>query len=105
MKWNNGDVVHRFNIMKVDHVEEVNSDVYMMEHIKSGAKLMYLDSADDNKVFYICFRTTPDNSKGTPHIIEHSTLCGSRKFPLKEDRKSTRLNSSHRIASRMPSSA
>ena len=43
MKWNNGDVVHGFNIMKVDHVEEVNSDVYMMEHIKSGAKLMYLD--------------------------------------------------------------
>ena len=84
MKWNNGDVVHGFNIMKVDHVEEVNSDVYMMEHIKSGAKLMYLDSADDNKVFYICFRTTPDNSKGTPHIMEHSTLCGSRKFPLKE---------------------
>ena len=41
MKWNNGDVVHGFNIMKVDHVEEVNSDVYMMEHIKSGAKLMY----------------------------------------------------------------
>lgn len=63
MKWNNGDVVHGFNIMKVDYVEEVNSDVYMMEHIKSGAKLMYLDSADDNKVFYICFRTTPDNSK------------------------------------------
>ena len=62
MKWNNGDVVHGFNIMKVDYVEEVNSDVYMMEHIKSGAKLMYLDSADDNKVFYICFRTTPDNS-------------------------------------------
>ena len=74
MKWNNGDVVHGFNIMKVDHVEEVNSDVYMMEHIKSGAKLMYLDSADDNKVFYICLRTTPDNSKGTPNIMEHSTL-------------------------------
>lgn len=51
MKWNNGDVVHGFNIIKVDYVEEVNSDVYMMEHIKSGAKLMYLDSADDNKVF------------------------------------------------------
>lgn len=83
MKWNNGDVVHGFNIMKVDHVEEVNSDVYMMEHIKSGAKLMYLDSADDNKVFYICFRTTPDNSKGTPHIMEHSTLLWLKKVPFK----------------------
>ena len=42
-------------LWKMDHVEEVNSDVYMMEHIKSGAKLMYLDSADDNKVFLYLF--------------------------------------------------
>lgn len=55
-----------------------------MVHEKSGAKLLYLDTTDDNKVFSIGFRTPPDNSKGTPHILEHSTLCGSRKFPLKE---------------------
>ena len=74
MKWNNGDVVHGFNIMKVDHVEEVNSDVYMMEHIKSGAKLMYLDSADDNKVFYGTFY-----SLWLKKVPFKRTLCGTCK--------------------------
>ena len=77
-------MVHGFRVNSMSHIEEVNSDAYLMEHVKSGARLMYLDNDDDNKVFYICFRTTPDNSKGTPHIMEHSTLCGSRKYPLKE---------------------
>ena len=84
MKWKKGDQVHGFRVTAVSHIEEVNSDAYQMEHVKSGARLMYLGNDDDNKVFYICFRTTPDNSKGTPHIMEHSTLCGSRKYPLKE---------------------
>ena len=84
MKWNDGDLVHGFRVSRMSHIEEVNADAYLMEHVKSGARLLYLDSDDDNKVFYICFRTTPDNSKGTPHIMEHSTLCGSRKYPLKE---------------------
>lgn len=84
MKWKIGDMVHGFRVNSMSHIEEVNSDAYLMEHVKSGARLMYLDNDDDNKVFYICFRTTTDNSKGTPHIMEHSTLCGSRKYPLKE---------------------
>ncbi|WP_299145047.1 insulinase family protein [uncultured Dialister sp.] len=84
MKWKLGDMVHGFRVKSMSHIEEVNSDAYVMEHVKSGARLMYLDNDDDNKVFYIAFRTTPDNSKGVPHIMEHSTLCGSRKYPLKE---------------------
>lgn len=84
MKWKLGDMVHGFRMNAMSHIEEVNSDAYVMEHVKSGARLMYLDNDDDNKVFYIAFRTTPDNSKGVPHIMEHSTLCGSRKYPLKE---------------------
>ena len=84
MKWNEGDMVHGFRVNRMSHIEEVSSDTYLLEHVKSGARLLYLANEDDNKVFYICFRTTPDNSKGTPHIMEHSTLCGSRKYPLKE---------------------
>lgn len=84
MKWKLGDMVHGFRVNAMSHIEEVNSDAYVMEHVKSGARLMYLDNDDDNKVFYIAFRTTPDNSKGVPHIMEHSTLCGSHKYPLKE---------------------
>lgn len=84
IKWNSGDIIHGFQVQKTDRIPEVDSDAYVLEHIGSGARLLYLNNKDDNKVFYICFRTTPDNSKGTPHIMEHSTLCGSRKFPLKE---------------------
>lgn len=84
MKWNLGETVHGFKMKEISHIPEVDADAYLMEHVISGARLLYLDSTDDNKVFYICFRTTPDNSKGTPHIMEHSTLCGSRKYPLKE---------------------
>ena len=84
MKFNKGDVIGGFKIKQNQFIQEVNSDVYLMVNEKSGAKLLYLDTTDDNKVFSIGFRTPPDNSKGTPHILEHSTLCGSRKFPLKE---------------------
>ncbi len=53
-------------------------------HKKSGAKLLYLKNDDDNKVFSVSFRTPPVDSCGTPHIMEHSVLCGSKKYPLKE---------------------
>lgn len=84
MKWNKGTLVHGFSVESASAIPEVNADAYLLRHVKSRARLLYLDTDDDNKVFYICFRTTPDNSKGTPHIMEHSTLCGSRKYPLKE---------------------
>jgi Zn-dependent M16 (insulinase) family peptidase len=84
MKWEINTLVHGFRVKRMERIDEVDADAYLMEHEQSGARLLYLDSPDDNKVFYIGFRTTPDNSKGTPHIMEHSTLCGSRKFPLKE---------------------
>ena len=84
MKWNQGMHIHGFAVEKASPIPEVDADAYLLRHVKSGARLLYLDTDDDNKVFYICFRTTPDNSKGTPHIMEHSTLCGSRKYPLKE---------------------
>lgn len=84
MKYSVNDKLHGFVVRKASRVDEVNADAYLMEHEKSGARLLYLDSPDDNKCFYIGFRTPPDNSKGTPHIMEHSTLCGSRKYPLKE---------------------
>lgn len=84
MRWNKQDIVNGFRVIDQDHIKEIGADAYVMQHIKSGAKLMYIDSEDDNKVFYICFRTTPNNSKGIPHILEHSTLCGSRKYNVKE---------------------
>lgn len=84
MELQKDQVVHGFHVDRVQYVHELNSTAYEMHHEQSGAKLLYIQNDDDNKVFSISFRTTPSDSTGVPHICEHSTLCGSRKFPLKE---------------------
>ena len=73
-----------FRLDRIERIDEINGTAYEMKHEKSGALLIYIDSPDSNKVFNIAFRTTPHNSTGVAHIMEHSVLCGSRKFPLKE---------------------
>ena len=65
-------------------VEDVQSDGFILRHKKSGARIAVLSNNDDNKVFYIGFRTPPEDETGVPHIIEHTTLCGSKKFPVKD---------------------
>ncbi len=75
---------HGFKLLWVQDVEEVKSKAYMFEHEKSGAPLLYLSCEDDNKVFSIAFRTPPTDDTGIAHIMEHSVLCGSEKFPSKE---------------------
>lgn len=64
--------------------DDLNSNAYLLRHKKSGARIFILSNDDDNKVFYIAFRTPPKDSTGVAHIMEHSTLCGSEKFPLKD---------------------
>ena len=66
------------------HVDEINADVYIGEHIKSGARLMYVAADDINKVFSISFKTVPENDTGVMHILEHSVLNGSDKYPVRE---------------------
>ena len=63
---------------------DVQSDGFILRHKKSGARIAILSNNDDNKVFYIGFRTPPEDETGVPHIIEHTTLCGSKKFPVKD---------------------
>jgi presequence protease len=77
-------VYHGFKLLQEKHIDEINSTASLFEHEKSGARLFYLQNEDDNKVFSISFRTPPEDSTGLPHILEHSVLCGSRKFPSKE---------------------
>lgn len=78
------DIIHGFRLLRQEQVKEAASEAFEFQHVKSGARLLYLKNTDDNKVFSISFRTPPADDTGVPHIIEHSTLCGSRKFPLKE---------------------
>lgn len=73
-----------FKLLEEKNIEELNSIGRIFEHEKSGAKLFHLENDDDNKVFSISFRTPPKDSTGLTHILEHSVLCGSRKFPSKE---------------------
>lgn len=79
-----GTLYHGFRLEGSEKVEEIHSRAYRFTHEKSGARLLYLENDDDNKVFSITFRTPPDDSTGVAHIVEHSVLCGSRKFPMKE---------------------
>ena len=78
------DEVNGFRLEKISEVEEISAKTFEFEHIKTGAKLFYVAADDDNKVFYIAFRTPPKDDTGVAHIVEHSTLCGSKKYPLKE---------------------
>lgn len=65
-------------------LDEISATLYELEHIKTGARLIYLDRPDENKTFAIGFPTPPDDDTGVFHIIEHSVLCGSKKYPLND---------------------
>ena len=73
-----------YKIIKEEYLSDINSKGTILEHLKSGAKVVLLANDDENKTFAVAFRTPPKNSTGVPHIMEHSVLCGSRKFPVKE---------------------
>lgn len=73
-----------YEILDEHRVEDVQSDGFILRHKKSGARIAILSNNDDNKAFYIGFRTPPEDETGVPHIIEHTTLCGSKKFPVKD---------------------
>jgi len=75
---------HGFIVTREEFVQEINALVRIMDHQKSGAKLMHIKNDDKNKTFSIAFRTPPNDDTGLPHILEHAVLCGSRKFPPKE---------------------
>ena len=78
------EILHGFRLLKQQTVPEIDAKAYAFVHEKSGARLFFLENDDDNKVFSISFRTTPADDTGVAHIVEHSVLCGSRKYPLKE---------------------
>ena len=73
-----------YRVSEEIYVEEMDSRAMVLEHIKSGARIFLMSNEDENKVFYIGFRTPPDDSTGLPHILEHSVLEGSDKFPVKD---------------------
>ena len=73
-----------YRVVEHKTIEEMQSEGIVLEHKKTKARLFLVSNDDENKVFCIGFRTPPDNDCGLPHILEHSVLCGSDKFPLKD---------------------
>ena len=78
------DIIHGFRLTCSEEIAEADGRGHTFVHEKTGARLFFLETADDNKVFSISFRTPPVDDTGVAHIVEHSVLCGSRKYPLKE---------------------
>ena len=73
-----------YEIIEKRQIQDINSVTYLCRHKKTGARVALVSNDDENKVFYIGFRTTPKDSTGVAHILEHSVLCGSKEFPVKD---------------------
>ncbi len=73
-----------YEILERRNIDDLKSEGIVLKHKKTGAKIALLSNDDDNKVFYIGFRTPPANSTGVAHIVEHTVLCGSKEFPVKD---------------------
>lgn len=76
--------LNTYEIIEAREIEDLNSYGYLLRHKKTGARVTLLSNDDNNKVFYIGFRTPPADSTGVAHIIEHTVLCGSKNFPVKD---------------------
>ena len=79
-----GTTCHGFTVERRETVPELDADAYVLRHTASGARLLHLACDDENKAFAIGFKTPPADSTGVFHILEHSVLCGSAKFPVEE---------------------
>lgn len=73
-----------YELIQKEQIPELNSAGYLLRHKKTGARVALLENEDENKVFTIGFRTPPSDSTGVPHIMEHSVLCGSEEYPVKD---------------------
>jgi hypothetical protein len=79
-----GSSYYGFLCKRLQFIPEFNMTAICFEHEKTGLQFLHIDRNDKNNVFSINFRTTPFNSTGLPHILEHSVLCGSEKFPVRD---------------------
>ncbi|MBD3420976.1 MAG: hypothetical protein GF398_12725 [Chitinivibrionales bacterium] len=79
-----GQHIHGFEVVRIEDIPEVRCQAIEFAHVKTGARLVHLYNDDRNNLFSIAFRTPVFDDTGVPHILEHSVLCGSRKFPVKD---------------------
>lgn len=80
----NTDSLTAYKLVEKKTLKDINAKGCLLSHVKTGARVLALECDDENKVFSVAFRTPPADSKGSPHIMEHSVLCGSKSFPVKD---------------------
>ena len=78
------DNLHGFTVTSIREIKEIGGRLVEMKHDATGARLVWADNGDENKLFSVGFRTLPSDSTGVFHILEHSVLCGSELYPVKE---------------------
>lgn len=83
-KFSPGKVYEGFLCTKVEHIKDFNMTAYLFKHESVGTEYLHIDRNDSNNLFSINFRTTPFDSTGVPHILEHNVLCGSVKYPVRD---------------------
>lgn len=76
--------IPEYELLEERSLQDISSEGYILRHKKSGARVCVISNEDDNKVFFVGFRTPPEDETGVPHIIEHTTLCGSERYPVKD---------------------
>lgn len=79
-----GDKLHGFTLVRSKHVPELELTALHLQHDKTGADYLHIAREDSNNVFSIGFKTNPPDDTGVPHILEHTTLCGSSKYPIRD---------------------
>ena len=84
MHFETDQMVHGFRVRRIVHSEELQADALEFDHISTGARMLWIRNGAENKVFSISFRTLPSDNTGVFHILEHSVLCGSERYPVRE---------------------
>ena len=79
-----GDSIEGYIVKRAEHIEELSSIFYELEHERTGARHLHLENNDKENVFSVAFKTIPSDSTGVAHILEHTVLCGSKKFPVRD---------------------
>lgn len=80
----NLSLLEKYELIQQKTLSDLQSEGYLLRHKQTGARVLVMENEDENKVFSVGFRTPPENSTGVPHILEHSVLCGSKNFPVKD---------------------
>ena len=79
-----GDALHGYTIKAIAPLQVIDSVLYELEHDATGAKHVHISNNDAENTFSVAFKTVPQDSTGVAHILEHTALCGSRQFPVRD---------------------